>query len=138
MTNAKRYSNNSIDLSGCKTFVEVWNNGNRCCTYFIETYGSLFHAVEEARKYVFEWSGDEHPTISRELSGMLETDHDYLKGDHVHYRGRFSDKFAHCGKIEAIDGYRIGVRLDNQNFAWADATQVEPDPDFPARDCSGG
>lgn len=45
-------------------------------------------------------------------------------GDLVRFRGRFATEFSIRGVIEVLDGERIGVRLENGNFHWCDASQV--------------
>jgi len=47
-------------------------------------------------------------------------------GTRVWYRGKFASQFSLRGTVENTDGVRFGVRLENGNFAWAEASQVCP------------
>lgn len=46
-------------------------------------------------------------------------------GELVWYRGQFAGEFSVRGQVEVQDGARLGVRLENGNFVWADASQVK-------------
>jgi len=49
----------------------------------------------------------------------------FREGHLVWYRGEFATQFSVRGQIEVVDGGRLGVRLENGNFAWAIASQLK-------------
>jgi hypothetical protein len=55
----------------------------------------------------------------------------FRTGDSVMFRGKFAERATIRGRIEVVDQPefgpdRFGVRLENGNFCWAAADQLEP------------
>ncbi len=58
---------NSIDLSECGKFVELWSNGKKIRWHALSEYTNIHVAVAELREYIRKWAGDNHPRLGQSL-----------------------------------------------------------------------
>jgi hypothetical protein len=72
---------NSIDLSECGKFVELWHNGQRICLHVLGKDANIHSAVAWLREHIRQRGGDNHPRLGQSLiakmgEGLLSWDFD--------------------------------------------------------------
>lgn len=67
---------NSIALSKNKRFFEVWHNGRIICNQPI--LNDKYKSFCECLVYLYKWSGDQSPTIAKEVIYFLEEKQPYI------------------------------------------------------------
>ncbi len=62
---------NIIHLSDDRQFVELWHNGAKIRWHAL-TITRLHDAVDELRRYIHSWAGDDNPEIGKTLQDCLK------------------------------------------------------------------